>query len=257
MHRPLNNLVYGVHAVRGLLLADASRIVSLRISAARDDQRMSELAQLAQQAGINVQRAQPREFEQWLGAEAAHQGVLAEIKPLAPWDENGLLGALTKADNPLLLVLDGVQDPHNLGACLRTANACGALAVVAPKDRAVPMNATVRKVAAGAAEFTPFVSVTNLARSLRLLKDAGLWIVGADAAAPSLAQDIDLKGGIALVLGAEGAGLRQLTRDTCDLLVKLPMAGQVESLNVSVAAAMLLYEARRQRGPPLKTPTRA
>jgi 23S rRNA (guanosine2251-2'-O)-methyltransferase len=146
-----------------------------------------------------------------------------------------------------VLVLDGVQDPHNLGACLRTADACGALAVVIPKDRAVQMNATVRKVAAGAAETTPVAVVTNLARALRLLKDAGLWIVGADAEAPQFAHEADLRGPIALVMGAEGSGLRQLTRDTCDVLVRLPQAGSVESLNVSVATGMLLYETQRQR----------
>jgi 23S rRNA (guanosine2251-2'-O)-methyltransferase len=247
MNRPQNNMVFGLHAVRSVLRADPGRVLSLRIAAARDDRPVAEILQLAQAAGIKVQRAQPREFEQWLGEGAVHQGVLADVRALTATSENDLLSALTDATNPLLLVLDGVQDPHNLGACLRTANACGALAVLVPKDRSVQVNATVRKVAAGAAEFTPVVSVTNLARTLRLLKDAGLWIVGADAEAPKQASEVDLKGGIALVLGAEGAGLRQLTRDTCDLLVSLPMTGQVESLNVSVAAGMLLYEARRQR----------
>jgi len=247
MSRPQNNMVFGLHAVRSVLRADPGRVLSLRIAAARDDQPVAEILQLAQAAGIKVQRAQPREFEQWLGEGVVHQGVLAEVRALAATSENDLLSALTNATNPLILVLDGVQDPHNLGACLRTANACGALAVLVPKDRSVQMNATVRKVAAGAAEFTPVVSVTNLARTLRLLKDAGLWIVGADAEAQQRVSEVDLKGGIALVLGAEGAGLRQLTRDTCDLLVRLPMTGQVESLNVSVAAGMLLYEARRQR----------
>ncbi len=233
--------------MRSVLRADPARILSLRVAVARDDQRVGEILQLAQAAGIQVQRAQPREFAQWLGEDTAHQGVLAEVRPLLAWDENQLLESLTLASNPLVLVLDGVQDPHNLGACLRTANACGALAVLVPKDRAVQLNATVRKVAAGAAEFTPVVSVTNLARSLRLLKDAGLWIVGADAEAPKRVSEVDLKSSVALVMGAEGSGLRQLTRDTCDLLVALPMIGQVESLNVSVAAGMLLYEARRQR----------
>ena len=247
MNRPQNNMVFGLHAVRSVLRAGPDRVLSLRIAAAREDQAVAEILQLAQAAGIKVQRAQSREFEQWLGEDAVHQGVLAEVKALTAMSENELLSVLTGATNPLILVLDGVQDPHNLGACLRTANACGALAVLVPKDRSVQMNATVRKVAAGAAEFTPVVSVTNLARTLRLLKDAGLWIVGADAEASKRVSEVDLKGGIALVLGAEGAGLRQLTRDTCDLLVRLPMAGQVESLNVSVAAGMLLYEARRQR----------
>jgi 23S rRNA (guanosine2251-2'-O)-methyltransferase len=148
----------------------------------------------------------------------------------------------------LLLVLDGVQDPHNLGACLRTADACGAVAVVIPRDRAVQLNATVRKVAAGAAETTPVVVVTNLARCLRDLKDAGLWVVGAAAEAPRAAAQADLAGAVALVMGAEGTGLRQLTRQHCDLMVRLPSLGAVESLNVSVAAGMLLYEAVRQRG---------
>jgi 23S rRNA (guanosine2251-2'-O)-methyltransferase len=147
----------------------------------------------------------------------------------------------------LLLALDGVQDPHNLGACLRTADACGALAVIVPRDRAAQLTPTVRKVAAGAAETTPVVTVTNLVRSLKLLKEAGFWIVGADAEAAKPARAVDLRGPIVLVLGAEGTGLRHLTRQNCDFLVSLPQRGAVESLNVSVAAAMLLYEALRQR----------
>jgi 23S rRNA (guanosine2251-2'-O)-methyltransferase len=183
-----------------------------------------------------------------------HQGVYVDVQPLESWHEEELVAGITRAleagDKPFVLVLDGVQDPHNLGACLRTADACGALAVVIPKDRAVQLNATVRKVAAGAAETTPLAVVTNLARTLRLLKDAGLWIVGADAEAPKFAHEIDLAGPIALVMGAEGAGLRQLTRDTCDYLARLPQRGTVESLNVSVATGMLLYEALRQRVAP-------
>ncbi|MGH8179523.1 MAG: 23S rRNA (guanosine(2251)-2'-O)-methyltransferase RlmB, partial [Steroidobacteraceae bacterium] len=150
---------------------------------------------------------------------------------------------------PLILALDGVQDPHNLGACLRTADACGALAVVVPRDRAAHVTPVVRKVAVGAAETTPVVTVTNLVRALKLLKDAGLWVVGADADGEEQAHEVDLKGGVVLVLGAEGAGLRQLTRQTCDWIVRLPQLGAVESLNVSVAAGMLLYEAVRQRAP--------
>jgi 23S rRNA (guanosine2251-2'-O)-methyltransferase len=180
--------------------------------------------------------------------------VYAEVEPQAVWREEELVAAITSAlesgDKPCVLVLDGVQDPHNLGACLRTADACGALAVVIPKDRAVQLNATVRKVAAGAADTMPLAVVTNLARTLRLLKEAGLWIVGADAEAPKLAQETDLAGPIAIVMGAEGAGLRQLTRETCDFLVRLPQRGTVESLNVSVATGMLLYEAIRQRKMP-------
>src|SRR3984957_932630 len=166
---------------------------------------------------------------------------------MPPWTEDELFLALENATNPLILALDGVQDPHNLGACLRTADACGALAVVVPRDRAAQVTPTVRKVAVGAAETTPVVAVTNLVRTLKLLKEAGLWVVGADAEGAKLAQEVDLTGGIVLAMGAEGSGLRHLTRQTCDWMVRLPQLGAVESLNVSVAAGMLLYEAVRQR----------
>jgi 23S rRNA (guanosine2251-2'-O)-methyltransferase len=246
--------VYGLHAVRALLLRHADRVSAVTISDAKAEgrePRLAEIQTLAQKAGKAVKRAGPNVFKQLFG-EAVHQGVFADVQPLEPWHEDELVGGITAAlekggDKPFVLVLDGVQDPHNLGACLRTADACGALAVVIPKDRAVQMNATVRKVAAGAAETTPLAVVTNLARTLRLLKAAGLWVVGADAEAPKLAHEIDLAGPIALVMGAEGAGLRQLTRETCDHLVRLPQRGSVESLNVSVATGMLLYEALRQR----------
>jgi 23S rRNA (guanosine2251-2'-O)-methyltransferase len=242
--------VYGVHAVRALLARHAKRVGNVTIVEGRAEPRVAQLQALAQKAGKTVKRATPAQFKQLFG-DAVHQGVYAEVEPLTPWHEDELVAGITaqlEANvQPLVLVLDGVQDPHNLGACLRTADACGALAVVIPKDRAVQMNATVRKVAVGAAETTPVAVVTNLARALRLLKEAGLWIVGADAEAPKLAQDTDLSGPVAIVMGAEGSGLRQLTRDTCDHLVRLPQQGAVESLNVSVATGMLLYEAVRQR----------
>lgn len=245
--------VFGVHAVRALLERHAARVGTVTLVEGRAEPRVAEIQSLAQKAGKPVKRAPASVFKQLFG-DAVHQGVFADVQPLPPWHEEELVaaiaGELEKRGAPLVLVLDGVQDPHNLGACLRTANACGALAVVIPKDRAVQMNATVRKVAAGAAETTPLAVVTNLARTLRLLKDAGLWIVGADAEAPKLAQEADLAGPIALVMGAEGAGLRQLTRETCDFLVRLPQRGEVESLNVSVATGMLLYEALRQRTSP-------
>ena len=208
---------------------------------------MRELLQLAQQAGIKPERVDAKNLDSRVG-NVVHQGVVAEVDPLPPWHEDELVAALSGAKDPLVLVLDGVQDPHNLGACLRTADACGALAVVVPKDRAASLNPTVRKVAAGAADTTPIATVTNMARSLKLLKEAGLWIVGADMAGDKLAWEADLRGPLALVLGSEGDGLRELTRKTCDFLVRLPQAGSVESLNVSVACGMLLYEATRQRG---------
>lgn len=238
--------IYGLHAVRSMLARHPQRVRAVRIVEKRDDPRVREIEALARKNGCVVQRMDARSFRQALG-EVTHQGVAAEVEPLPPWTEDDLLTALQTAQNPLILVLDGVQDPHNLGACLRTADACGALAVMIPKDRAAQLNATARKVAVGAAETTPVVSVTNLARALRLLKEAGLWVVGADAEGPRLAHEVDLRGGTALVLGAEGSGLRQLTRQTCDVVVRLPQLGAVESLNVSVAAGMLLYEAVRQR----------
>ena len=244
----MNEKVYGLHAVRALLTRHADRVSSVTVAEQRTDPRVAEILKLAGDAGKSVKRVAPAVLKQLFG-EATHQGVFAEVAPLPVWREEELLVALTDAAGkaPLVLVLDGVQDPHNLGACLRTADACGALAVVIPKDRAVQITPTVRKVAAGAAETTPVAVVTNLARTLRLLKDAGLWIVGADAEAPKLAHETDLAGPIALVMGAEGSGLRQLTRETCDFLVRLPQQGAVESLNVSVASGMLLYEALRQR----------
>jgi 23S rRNA (guanosine2251-2'-O)-methyltransferase len=238
--------VHGLHSVRSVLQRAPQRLRRLMVDARRDDPRMRELLQLAQQAGIAVERVDARQLVGRVGA-VAHQGVLAEIKPLMPWGEDDLVEAVAARPDALLLVLDSVQDPHNLGACLRTADACGALAVVVPKDRAAGVNPTVRKVAAGAAETTPVATVTNLVRALRLMKDAGLWVVGADVAGEKLAWEADLTGGKALVLGGEGDGLRELTRKTCDLLVRLPQVGAVESLNVSVASGMLLYEALRQR----------
>jgi 23S rRNA (guanosine2251-2'-O)-methyltransferase len=239
-------LVYGLHAVRTLLQRSSARLRRLQVDARRDDARLRELLQLAQQHGVKPERVDAKQIGGRVG-DVAHQGVLAEVDPLPPWHEDELIDAIGAVQDPLVLVLDGVQDPHNLGACLRTADACGALAVVVPKDRAAGMNATVRKVAAGAAETTPLATVTNLARTLRLLKDAGLWILGADMQGRELAWQADLSGARALVMGGEGDGLRELTRKSCDALVRLPQAGSVESLNVSVACGMLLYEAVRQR----------
>ncbi len=238
--------VYGMHAVRVMLERHPERVISVRVSERRDDPRVRRIEELARQHGRPIQRVNAHALKLMLG-EVSHQGVVAEVAPMLPWTEDRLLESLAGLAVPMLLALDGVQDPHNLGACLRTADACGALAVVVPKDRAAQMTATVRKVAVGAAETTPVVSVTNLARTLKLLKDAGLWIVGADVGAPQLPHEVDLRGGIVLVLGAEGTGLRHLTRQTCDWIVRLPSLGAVASLNVSVAAGMLLYEAVRQR----------
>jgi 23S rRNA (guanosine2251-2'-O)-methyltransferase len=242
--------IYGLHPVRTMLQRHPERVTAVRVAERRDDPRAREIDELARRSQIPVQRVDAQVLKQKLG-DAAHQGVVADIQPLPPWSEDELLAALQAAAQggqaPLLLALDGVQDPHNLGACLRTADACGALAVIVPRDRAAHVTPVVRKVAVGAAESTPVVTVTNLVRTLKLLKEAGLWIIGADAEAVKRAHEVDLKGGVVLVLGAEGAGLRHLTRQTCDWTVRLPQLGAVESLNVSVAAGMLLYEAVRQR----------
>jgi 23S rRNA (guanosine2251-2'-O)-methyltransferase len=241
--------IFGLHAVRVMLERHPERVHTVRIAERRVDPRIRAIDELARRHHRPVERVDAHTLRELLG-DVAHQGVAADVTPLPPWSEDQLLAALQSAKAPLLLALDGVQDPHNLGACLRSADACGALAVIVPRDRAAQLTATVRKVAVGAAETTPVVSVTNLVRTLRLLKQANLWIIGADAAGAKRAQDVDLKGPRVLVLGAEGSGLRRLTQETCDELVRLPQLGALESLNVSVAAGMLLYEAVRQRGEP-------
>ena len=247
--------IHGLHAVQAVLARDPSRVLRLQVLRGREDARIAALLAVAAQARVPVERVDAARLAR-LAGDAVHQGVVAEVRPAAPWDEDRLAAELARLQGaaadvryaPLVLALDGVQDPHNLGACLRTADACGAVAVIIPRDRAAQPNATMRKVAAGAAEHTPVVVVTNLARCLRDLKDAGLWVVGAEAGADKRAADVDMTGPTVIVMGAEGTGLRQLTRQHCDLLVRLPSLGAVESLNVSVAAGMLLYEAQRQRG---------
>ena len=237
---------YGLHTVGALLQRHPERVLRLWLQQGREDSRAVHIEQLARAAGKPIERITVDRLAARAG-NVVHQGVLAEVIALDPWAESQLLAAIQAADNPLLLALDGVQDPHNLGACLRTADACGVLALIVPRDRAAPLNATARKSASGAAETTPVVTVTNLARTLGLLKEAGLWIVGADADGPQTAAQVDLTGPRVLVMGAEGRGLRALTRRHCDWLARLPRRGAVESLNVSVAAGMLLYEALRQR----------
>jgi 23S rRNA (guanosine2251-2'-O)-methyltransferase len=242
-----HRIVYGMHAVRALIARNPGRVAHLWLLAGRADRRLRELAELAASRRIAVDDVSAAELDERTGG-AAHQGVLAEVRRSMELAEVDLPGIIQSIEGvPLVLVLDGVQDPHNLGACLRSADALGAHAVVIPRDRAASVTPTVRKVAAGAAETTPVVSVVNLARSLRQLKELGLWVVGADAGAQLSADTTALDGPLALVLGSEGEGMRRLTRETCDLTVRLPLSGAVESLNVSVAAGILLYEVGRQR----------
>jgi 23S rRNA (guanosine2251-2'-O)-methyltransferase len=241
------NFVYGLHAVSAVLERAPERLLELWMAQPRDDSRTRDLRDRAERAGVRVQSVGGEVLTKLVG-EVAHQGAVAAVRPLKAWDEHDLIEALSQATgDPLLLVLDGVTDPHNLGACLRTADAAGAHAVLIPKDRAAAVDGVVRKVAAGAAEFVPVASVTNLARTLDMLKERGIWVAGTDGEAPQTLYEADLKRPLALVLGAEGSGMRRLTRERCDFLVRIPMAGQVESLNVSVAAGVALFEARRQR----------
>ncbi|MBX3703853.1 MAG: 23S rRNA (guanosine(2251)-2'-O)-methyltransferase RlmB [Steroidobacteraceae bacterium] len=248
------SLGYGLHAVRAVLERRPADVLRLALAAGRDDARIRELRQLAASRGVRVAQAAADELDRETGG-AAHQGVLAEVRPSAALDENRLLDLVVAAAPPLLvLVLDGVSDPHNLGACLRTADAAGANAVVAPRDRAAGLTPAVRKVAAGAAETMPFAQVTNLARCLRDLKAAGVWIAGTAEDGEQELYAADLTGSLAIVMGAEGRGLRRLTRESCDFCLRLPMRGAVASLNVSVAAGIVLFEARRQQAARLAKP---
>lgn len=245
---PASRLIYGFHAVQAKLRQDPEAVLELYVDAQRQDARARDLLHLAQQLHARVIPADGERLDRMVGTRR-HQGVVAKIdgrrKELKLPD---LLDTLAADDPALILVLDGIQDPHNLGACLRVADAAGAHAVVAPKDRAVGLNATAVKVASGAADTVPYITVTNLARSLREMQEAGVWTLGAAGEADKSLYQIDQKGPVAWVLGAEGDGLRRLTRETCDELACIPMLGTVESLNVSVASGICLFETRRQRG---------
>ena len=240
--------VYGVHAVRALLArGEAPRELWVQDGSA--GARLAELLDEARRLGTRVQ-LQPRDTLDALSQGAAHQGIVAFCPPLSAEGEESLwlrLNGWTKDTPPLLLILDGVTDVHNFGACLRSADAAGVDGVIVPKDKAAPLNATVRKVACGAAESVPVYQVTNLARAMGKLKDHGVWITGTAGEAEASVFDGDFSGPCALVMGAEGKGMRRLTREACDNLVKLPMVGSVSSLNVSVATGICLFEALRQR----------
>ncbi|MGG1943731.1 23S rRNA (guanosine(2251)-2'-O)-methyltransferase RlmB [Trinickia sp. NRRL B-1857] len=239
-------VLYGFHAVTARLRHDASTVEEVFYDATRRDRRMQEFLQTAKEAGVRLIAAD--EMRLWgLAHTERHQGVVARATDL-PLAQN-LAELLDGIDGPaLLLVLDGVTDPHNLGACLRVADGAGAHAVIAPRDKAVGLNATAAKVASGAADTVPYITVTNLARALRELKDAGVWIIGTAGDAKATVYETKLDGPVAIVMGAEGEGMRRLTHDTCDEVMRIPMAGTVESLNVSVASGVCLFEAVRQRG---------
>lgn len=247
MAKAETQIVYGIHAVQALLEREPERVLEVWIERNRNDKRIQTVLVLAGQHHVPLNRCDRQKLDD-MTDDAGHQGVAARCKGAAARKEtdlDSLLDSLSVA--PLLLVLDGVQDPHNLGACLRTADAAGVHAVIIPKDNAASLTATVRKVASGAAESVPLFVVTNLARCLDKLKARNIWLMGAAGECDKSVYDVDLNGPLAIVMGAEGKGLRRLTRETCDVLMHIPMQGTVESLNVSVATGVCLYEALRQR----------
>ena len=241
----MSKMIFGFHAVTARLRHEASSVEEIYVDTARHDQRMKDLLKAAAAVKVRIIQADDARLSNMVGTRR-HQGVVAkagEVSLARNLDE--LLDAVDGP--PLLLVLDGITDPHNLGACLRVADGAGAHAVIAPKDRAVGLNATAAKVASGAADSVPYITVTNLARSLRELKDRGIWLIGTTDDADQNLYQADFTGPSAIVMGNEGEGMRRLTRETCDVLVHIPMFGAVESLNVSVASGVCLFEARRQR----------
>jgi 23S rRNA (guanosine2251-2'-O)-methyltransferase len=241
--------LYGINTVLNLLETTPQRILVLYLDTRRQDKRFQSIEQLARQHGISMQNTDANLFQKRLG-DVNHQGVMVQVKPVPARTEPELYTLLKDLPHsPLLLCLDEVTDPHNLGACLRSADAAGVDAVIVPKDNAATLTPTVSKVACGAAEVIPFFQVTNLARCLRELKQRGIWCIGLSGDAGQSLYQTDLTGPLALVLGAEGKGLRRLTAETCDSLASLPMRGTVSSLNVSVTTGIALYEAVRQRQP--------
>ncbi len=240
--------IAGIHAVTALLSKKPEFVLAMWAQNSRHDQRLQLVLDKAQQLGITVQFIERDQLDKKIPG-FRHQGVIAAVKAGAMlWSEHDLESIVASAgQQSLFLVLDGVQDPHNLGACLRTANAVGAHAVIAPRDNAVGLTPVVRKVASGAAELTPFIVVTNLSRAIRKMQEQGIWFVGTSDQSSSSLFNVSLNGPLAIVLGAEGKGLRRLTASLCDEMVSIPMQGQVESLNVSVATGVCLYEVLRQR----------
>ncbi len=241
-----NDFIFGLHAVQSLFESKPERVLELWIQKGRTDRRISQLVDEARSHGVAVRFVDRGRLDSKV--DGVHQGIVAKVAAAQVFREGDLDELLDKLDQPpFLLVLDGVTDPHNLGACLRTADAAGVHAVITPKDKSASLNATASKVACGAAETVPLIQVTNLARTLSGLKERGIWVIGTAGESSGNVYQADLKGPLALVMGAEGKGMRRLTRDHCDALVYIPMAGAVSSLNVSVATGVCLFEAVRQR----------
>jgi 23S rRNA (guanosine2251-2'-O)-methyltransferase len=241
-------LIYGLHTVQALLEGHPERVLELHVLQGRDDERLNVITAMARQHGISTQVRDRSQLDQLVDG-GKHQGVAARVRELVPGSDNDLWTLLDGLkEPPFLLILDNITDPHNLGACLRTADGAGVHAVIAPRDKAAGLTPVARKVASGAAEVLPFIQVTNLARVLKELRERGIWLVGTDL--DDTAQPVyacNLKGPLGIVMGAEGTGMRRLTREHCDSLAYIPMAGSVDSLNVAVATGVTLFEARRQR----------
>ena len=238
--------LYGLHAMESVLSREPERVIEMFVLNGRDDERLTQVVNQARRFGIAIQFCQRRVLDDKVNGEQ-HQGIVARAKPGRQYDEKDLQDLLDGQPQGFYLVLDGVTDPHNLGACLRSADAAGVTALIVPKDKSANLTPTARKVACGAAETVPLIQVTNLARTLRTMQEAGIWVVGTAGEAEQMLFDCKLTGPMAIVMGAEGKGMRRLTRETCDELVKLPMAGSVSSLNVSVATGICLFEVVRQR----------
>lgn len=241
-----NELIYGIHAVTALLERQPERFLEAWVLKGREDDRLLPLLNELQRCGVSIQLVTRKTLDDKAEV-ATHQGIIARIREGKKYDEQDLWALLDQQEQPFLLILDGVTDPHNLGACLRNADAAGVHALVVPRDKSVTLTGTARKVACGAAETVPFIQVTNLARTLRELQERGVWIVGTAGEADHDLYQSKLTGPLALVMGAEGAGMRRLTRENCDELISIPMSGAVSSLNVSVATGVCLFEAVRQR----------
>ena len=241
-----NEFIYGIHAVKAVLEREPERFIEAFVLKGRQDDRLMPILNDLQVCGVSIQLMTRKTLDDKAKG-ANHQGIMARVKPAKLLNEHDLDNIIAQHTAPLLLVLDGVTDPHNLGTCLRNADAAGVAAVIVPKDKSANINATVSKVACGAAETVPLVRVTNLARTMRTLQDQGIWFVGTAGEAKHDIYQAKLTGPLAIVMGAEGDGMRRLTRETCDDLIKIPMAGSVSSLNVSVASGVCLFEAVRQR----------
>lgn len=241
------DFIFGFHAVQSILKTCPDRAIELMVSSRRNDQRLQKTLSLAERAEVPIKKVSASEMDGFADSDK-HQGCILRAEKGKMYDEKWMIEYVSSLDHsPLILVLDGITDPHNLGACLRSADAAGVDAVIAPRDKSAGLSPIVRKVACGAADTIPFVLVTNLSRMLEKLQKAGVWICGAAGESDQTLVDVDMTSPTAIVMGSEDRGLRRLTRESCDHLVKIPMRGSVESLNVSVATGIMLFEAVRQR----------